>query len=135
MLILLKTLIVPILEYACVVWSPNENGLISLIESVQRKFTSRFAEFREYDELSQLNVCNTDYWQRLSQLKIYSLESRRERYMILFLYKILTKTYPNPGFDLTNLNLDSRSGITVPPKQDLTATPWIRVARGSSLEN
>ena len=66
MLILLKTIVVPILEYACV---------ICVIEGVQRKFTSRFAEFNTYDEELQMNVCQVEYSERLKKLKIYSLEN------------------------------------------------------------
>ena len=35
MLILLKTVVIPLLEYACVVWSPKEVDLIRLLERVQ----------------------------------------------------------------------------------------------------
>ena len=35
MLILLKTIVVPILEYACIIWSPNQTELITLIEGVK----------------------------------------------------------------------------------------------------
>ena len=115
MLILLKTVIVPLLEYACVVWSPSESALISLIERIQKKFTSKFQQFNTYDETLGLYTCHTDYWQRLKLLKIYSLERRRERYMILFLYKICIGTYPNPGLDLSTLVDDPRTGITIAP--------------------
>ena len=103
MLLLLKTVIVPLLEYACVVWSPNDSGLISLLERVQRQFTKKFQQFNTFDEtLVGLHVFHTDYWERLKNLKIYSLERRRERYMILFLYKIMIGTYPNPGLDINS---------------------------------
>ena len=89
MIVLLKGLIVSALEYACIIWSPHEATLIRLIEDVQRKFTSRIQKFNEYNEELGMLTCTTNYWQRLKELKIYSLERRRERYMILFMYKIL----------------------------------------------
>ena len=134
MIILLKTVVVPILEYACVVWSPNESQLISLLESVKRKFTSRIAEFNTYDETTKMHICQVNYWERLKKLKIYSLERRRERYMILFLHKILIGVYPNPGMDLT-INPNSRLGITIKPKIDLRAPDWVKTVRGASFFN
>ena len=85
MLILLKTVLIPVVEYACVLWLPNEAGLIQMLEKIQKHFTSKFNEFTEYDTTLGLKVCTTDYWERLKALKIFSLERRRERYMILFL--------------------------------------------------
>ena len=38
-----------------------------------------------------------DYWERLNKLKIYSLERRRERYIILYVFKIIYGDVPNPG--------------------------------------
>ena len=36
-----------------------------------------------------------DYWQRLKKLDLMSLQRRRERYIILNMWKILNKKYPN----------------------------------------
>ena len=36
-----------------------------------------------------------DYWQCLKELKLYSLERRRERYRILYTWKILENLVPN----------------------------------------
>ena len=115
--IVLKSLIVPILEYASVVWSPNNATLIDLIESVQASFTSRMEEFNTFDEELGMNVCTTKYWERLKKLKIYSHQRRRERYMIIFMYKIMIGAYPNPGFDLLSTTYDERNGIKVKPRE------------------
>ena len=135
MKILLKTLLIPILEYASIIWSPHKQHLINLIESVQRNFTRRFSEFQEIDEITGLPTCNTDYHQRLKTLKIYSLQRRRERYMILFLYKIIIGTYPNPGFDLTSVTRNYRivNGITIPSKSNPRAPEWVQTARRTSF--
>ena len=135
MLILLKTIVVPILEYACVIWSPNQTELITLLERVQRKFTSRFSQFNTYDENLGMNVCHVPYSERLRKLNIYSLERRRERYMILFLYKILIGTYPNPGLDLSSIDRNTRTGIKVTPKINLHAPDWVQTIRGASFFN
>ena len=39
-----------------------------------------------------------NYWERLKILKIYSLERRRERYMILYIFKVFHGLVPNPGY-------------------------------------
>ena len=135
LLILLKTVVVPILEYACVIWSPNQTELISLLESVQRKFTSRFAEFNVYDEEQGIHVCQVNYNERLKKLKINSLERRRERYMILFLHKIIIGEYPNPGLDLTSVQRITRQGIKITQKIDLHAPDWVQTIRGASFFN
>ena len=54
------------------------------IEAVQRSFTSRIT-----------GVVHLDYWDRLKELDLYSLERRRERYLILYIYKILLGLVPN----------------------------------------
>ena len=60
------------LEYCSLVWSPWHQTEINKLERVQRNFTSRI------DGLEELN-----YHQRLKKLNLYSLERRRERYLII----------------------------------------------------
>ena len=86
MVCMLKSLVVPLIEYACVLWHPTDQHSINCIEAVQQHFTSRIAG------LQQLN-----YWERLKTLKLYSLERRRERYIILYVFKIIYGIVPNPG--------------------------------------
>ena len=95
---LLQTLIISHVEYACVVWSPTVSYHIALIESVQRRFTSRFAQFQAYNEDLQMPVCTIEYHERLKKLNIYSLQRRREWYIIIYMYKIIIGMVPNPGF-------------------------------------
>ena len=61
-----KVYVRPLLEYITPVWSPYEIGLINSIESVQRSFTKRLPGLRD-----------TSYADRLSILKLQSLEHRR----------------------------------------------------------
>jgi len=79
------TYVRPLLEYATPVWSPYMLTDIYKIESVQRSFTKR---------LPGLN--NLPYTKRLEVLGIDSLEIRRLRYDLVFVYKIL--------FGLVDLN-------------------------------
>ena len=78
MLPLLKTLIIPILEYCSVLTAPYKQEEISRIEGIQRHFTSK---------IEGLN--HATYHERLQILNLYSLERRRERYMIIYAWKIL----------------------------------------------
>ena len=81
---LYKSLIRSLLEYCCPLWNPSKVSEIQLLEGVQRTFTSRVCG------LQHLN-----YWERLKQLKMMSLQRRRERYIILMMWKILHKLVPN----------------------------------------
>ena len=60
------------LEYYSIVWSPTLQGDINKIERIQKSFTSRIAGME-----------NKNYHQRLKALNLYSLERRRERYLII----------------------------------------------------
>ena len=79
-----KSLIRSLLEYCCPLWNPSKVTEIQMIEGVQRTFTSRVGG------LQHLN-----YWERLKQLKIMLLQRRRERYIILMMWKILHNLAPN----------------------------------------
>ena len=70
------------------------------LESVQRYFTKKIY-FGEGITL--------DYWERLKTLKIYSAERRRERYIILYTWKVLHNIYPNPGLKINELFPDLHS--------------------------
>jgi hypothetical protein len=92
---LLKQLVIPRMEYCSVLWSPHSQVLINRLESVQKNFTSKI-DFT--DEPERLN-----YWERLKKLKIYSLQRRRERYSIIYVWKVLYGEYPNPGIGLNQV--------------------------------
>lgn len=95
---LLKLLVRSQAEYCSVLWSPTDQKQINLIETVQRDFTRRISKFQEYDEELKMPRCMKSYADRLQELKLYSLQRRRERLQILYLYKIILQVRPNPGF-------------------------------------
>ena len=72
------TYVRPILEYASSIWSPYLVGAIKKIESVQRTFTKRIRSMK-----------SLSYADRLSALALESLEIRRLRLDLIYLYKIL----------------------------------------------
>ena len=84
MLTLFKTMVLPLVEYCCQLWSPNKQYLIKSIESVQRHFTSKIS-----------GMTGLSYRQRLRKLKLYSLERRRDRYSVIYVWKILQGLAPN----------------------------------------
>ena len=84
MLTLLKSMVRPTTEYCCPVWSPTKITEIRSIENVQQEFTRRISGFKKFD-----------YWQRLTKLRILSLQRRRERYMIIHVWKMYQSIAPN----------------------------------------
>lgn len=84
MLTLYRSLVIPLLEYCCQLWHPWRPHEAKALEGVQRTFTSKIVSVKMYD-----------YWKRLSFLKLYSLERRRERYIIIYTWKIINGLVPN----------------------------------------
>ena len=86
MMLLFKSLVIPHLEYCCILWNPHLQKEIRKLEIVQRYFT---ASLEGMEDLG--------YYERLKKLNIYSLERRRDRYILIYIFKILMKQVPNPG--------------------------------------
>ena len=92
MLTLLKSLVLSTIEYCCPLWDPHRIQDISKLESVQRRFTSKIAGMQ-----------NVDYWSRLEKLNLMSFQRRRERYLLIYSWKILHGNVPNDvGLSWTN---------------------------------
>ena len=72
-----KSLVQSKLDYNSQLWSPADQTSISELESVARHFTSKID-----------GMAGLDYWERLDSLSLYSQERRRERYHIIFLWKV-----------------------------------------------
>ena len=83
-LLLYNTYVRPRLEYSSPLWSPFQKRHLIQIESIQRTVTSRIAG------MESLN-----YWERIQQLKIPSLQRRRERFQIIHIWKISKGIIPN----------------------------------------
>ena len=79
MLTLLRSLIQPRLDYCSQLWSPRDQSSINRLDNVQRQF---LAQIRDGSLLGK------NYWEKLSLLRVYSQERRRERYQVCFLWKI-----------------------------------------------
>ena len=83
-LLLYKTYVRPRLEYGCAVWSPHLMKDINSIEAVQRSVTAKIEGLE-----------NMNYWERIDELGLYSLQRRRERYQIIHMWKIFKAIIPN----------------------------------------
>ena len=81
---LIKTFIIPRLEYCSPLWSPYKIKDIAKVESVLRTLTNKI------DGMENFN-----YHERLNALKLYSMQRRRERFLILHVFKIERSITPN----------------------------------------
>ena len=83
-LFLFKTYVRPLLEFSTPVWSPALKHLVTLVESVQKKFTKR---------LFSSCAHSISYPQRLRVLRLESLEERRIRFDLLALFRTVNSEY------------------------------------------
>ena len=86
LLTLWKSLVQPILDYCCQLWSPAAVGQIQRLESVQMSYLKKVEGMSTYD-----------YWEQLKLLNMYSLERRRDRYVAIYVWKVLEGLVPNFG--------------------------------------
>ena len=98
LLTLWKSLIAPVLDYCCPLWSPNSPGLIQSLESVQSSFFNKIT-----------GMASLDYWEQLKALKMFSLQRRRERYICIYVWKVLEGLVPNFGLRFSHNNRRGRS--------------------------
>ena len=102
--LLYTSLVRPILEYATVIWSPYYNSSIEQLEKVQNKFL-------------RLLGCRLGYLYRdvpmndLSiELNLASLETRRSKFDLIFLYKIINNMINcNELLELINFHVPCKS--------------------------
>ena len=81
--ILFTSIIRPKVEYGCQVWNPTKKKEIVEVEMIQRQFIRRIEDIK-----------HLTYPEQLKRLKLYSLERRRERYLIIYLWKMLEGLVP-----------------------------------------
>ena len=98
MLTLYKSYVRSNVEYCSPLWHPSKIEDIESIEGVQRFFTAKI------DGCRQLT-----YWERLIKLGLMSLQRRRERFILLTMWKILHNRLPNDL--LISFRSPSRLGI------------------------
>ena len=127
MLTLWKSLVIPILDYCSQLWSPSKVGEIQQIEEIQQSFTRKIR-----------GNCRQDYWQRLKHYHLYSLQRRRERYRIIYTWKILEGIVPNlPDRSKVFTKQTFRTGrlCVIPPTPTFTKNRLQRLREGSFCVN
>ena len=115
-----KCMIQPKLDYCSQLWSPHDQQSINSIEAVQRHFLSRVTGMEK-----------THHWDRLRLLNLYSQERRRERYMVIFLWKISEGLVK--GYDITFEHSGRRGRMAIPHPIVSSAPAVIKRAREASL--
>ena len=123
LLTLFKSLVQPHLDYCSQLWSPSSQELINKLEQVQRSLVSRICDTR---------LIRCHYWAKLSALRLYSQERRRERYMIIFIWKISQELVS--GYSLPFTSTLNRTGRkVVPATVPQHAASVVKQARAGSL--
>ena len=84
MMVLFKSLVLSRVEYCSALWAPRALGLIRELETVQRAFTKKIGGLQDMS-----------YHQRLEKLNLYSLERRRDRFVVLYVWRIINGYTPN----------------------------------------
>ena len=109
------------LDYCSQLWSPSDQASITKLEAVARNFTCHI-----------VGMEGMNYWERLKALSMYSQERRRERYIIIFIWKLamgLVKGYTSIEF-----KYNMRRGWMAVPKNIIQESPaCVKRARESSL--
>ena len=121
MKVLWNSMIQSRLDYCSQLWSPWLQSEIAKVEEVQRTFTKRVEGME-----------NLSYRERLSKLKMYSQERRRDRYMCIFIWKISMNLVS--GYSLEFRGEGTRRGRECEVAEIVrTAPAAVRRARENSL--
>ena len=122
---LMKTLwtsiIQPRIDYCCQMWFPSKASDIQQLETLLRNFTSRIPT------IAKLNP-----WERLKVLKVTSLERRYERYIAIYIWKIIEGLIPNVG--IIQSHSERRGRHCILPKLNTSTPASIQTIRESSLQ-
>ena len=111
MLTLFRSLVRSRLEYSCPVWNPSLLGDIKKLESTQRVFTR------------YINGCqDLCYWDRLKTLGLMSLQRRRERYIIIHVWKTLHELAPNDIGIIFYVHIRLGTHCRIPPLKRTPST-------------
>ena len=96
-----KSVILPHLDYGSQLWNPSKKGDIQRLEMVQKHFISNIKSFS-----------HLSYWEILKTVGLYSLQRRRERYRIIYIWCILEGLVPNPKPQQIVYKMHPRHGRT-----------------------
>ena len=122
MLTLLRSLIQPRLDYCSQLWSPRDQYSINKLEDVQKQFLSQIRD-SVLDKMT--------YWEKLSEMRVYSQERRRERYQICFLWKLSQGLVE--GYTIDWQWSDRRGRLAIPKNIPRSAPTKVKQARERTL--
>ena len=122
MLTLLRSLIQPRLDYCSQLWSPRDQAAINRLENIQRQFLA---------QIRDVSLFGKNYWEKLSLLRVYSQERRRERYQVCFLWKISQGLVD--GYSINWQWSERRGRIAIPNAIPSTAPTKVKQARERTL--
>ena len=74
-----------------------------------------------------------DYWEQLKHLNIFSLERRRERYLIIYTWRILQGQVPNPSTKLSAFTTLRHGTFCRIPKVNTSSSAKVQTLRHNSL--
>ena len=121
MKVLWNSMIQSRLDYCSQLWSPSLQSEINKIEDLQRKFTKKIH-----------GMDSMTYRDRLKNLRMYSQERRRDRYMVILCFKIANGLVD--GYKLEFTSKDTRRGRECVVADIVrTAPASVRRARENSL--
>ena len=120
MLTLWKSLVQPHLDYCCQLWSPKLLGDIAILEQVQKSFISKI---KGYEHLN--------YHEKLRKFGLYSLERRRERYSIIYTWRMIESHVPNIGIQ-TSVSM-RRGRMCKIPSYRTSAPNWVKNLKEASF--
>ena len=84
------------------------------------------------EKIKDARLLGLDYWEKLKELRLYSQERRRERYQLIFLWKISQGMVQ--GYDVTFTSTGPRRGrLAVPRVVERKAPAPVRKAKEASL--
>lgn len=89
---LFDSLVMPVLEYGCIIWSPQYEVWTKTIERVQRKFL-KYMFFKKYGYYPNQGYNHLLLLQEFNRL---SLENRHTKICLVYMYKILTNKINSP---------------------------------------
>ena len=79
---------------------------------------------------------NLNYWEHLAKLNLYSLERRRDRYFIIYTWKILMNIVPNISSDFTAVTSTQhirRGRLCVVPPLNNRSMAYVRTLKERSF--
>jgi hypothetical protein len=122
MLTLYKSIIRPRIDYAIQLYYPYKITLISKIEAIQRHYTALIKGLE-----------NLNYFERLKYLRLFSLQRRAERYIIMYIWKIIERRVVNLTHKPIEITENERTGRKVLINKLITKTGRLQTIQYNSF--